>query len=198
MVVGMDLGKGDSQILVCEGCVEGKQTRASFSNDGGTRATQVLELVHPNVCKPMKTLSFGGTKYFVTFIDDFSKKMWVYILKSKDQLLNKLEEWKAMVKIQTSHKVKILRLDNGGEYILKAFDAFLSKHSIVRQTSAPYTPQQNGVAERANRTIVKMARCMLYAQGLRREVWAKAASNAVYTCNQCPNKALIDITPEEA
>ena len=72
MVVGMDLGKGASQILPCEGCVEGKQARASFPSDGGTRATQVLELVHSDVCGPMKTLSFGGAKYFVTFIDDFS------------------------------------------------------------------------------------------------------------------------------
>ena len=75
MVVGMDLGKGASQILACEGCVEGKQARASFPSDGGTRATQVLELVHSDVCGPMKILSFGGARYFVTFIDDFSRKM---------------------------------------------------------------------------------------------------------------------------
>ena len=198
MVVGMDLGKGASQMLACEGCVEGKQARASFPSDGGTRATQVLELVHSDVCGPMKTLSFGGARYFVTFIDDFSRKMWVYILKSKDQVLNKFEEWKAMVETQTGHKVKVLRSDNGGEYTSKAFDAFLSKHGIVRQTSAPYTPQQNGVAERANRTIVEMARCMLYAQGLGREFWAEAVSNAVYTRNRCPNKALVNVTPEEA
>ena len=77
MVVGMDLGKCASQILACEGCVEGKQVRASFPSDGGTRATQVLKLVHFDVCRPMKTLSFGGARYFVTFIDDFSKKMWM-------------------------------------------------------------------------------------------------------------------------
>ena len=75
MVVGMDLGKGASQILACEECVEGKQARASFPSDGGTRATQVLELVHSYVCGTMKTLSFGGARYFVTFIDDFSRKM---------------------------------------------------------------------------------------------------------------------------
>ena len=75
MVVDMDLGKGASQMLACEGCVEGKQARASFPSDGGTRATQVLELVHSDVCGPMKTLSFGGARYFVTFIDDFSRKM---------------------------------------------------------------------------------------------------------------------------
>ena len=68
----------------------------------------MLELVHSNVCRSMKILSFGGARYFVTFIDDFSKKMLVYILKSKHQVLNKFEEWKAMVETQTGHKVKIL------------------------------------------------------------------------------------------
>ena len=91
-----------------------------------------------------------------------------------------------------------LRSNNGSEYTSKAFDAFLSKHGIVRQTSAPYTPQQNGVVECANRTIVEMARCMLYTQGLRCEIWAEAVSNAVYTRNRCPNKALVNVTPKEA
>ena len=103
-----------------------------------------------------------------------------------------------MVETQTSHKVKVLQSDNGGEYTSKAFDALFSKHGIVRQTSALYTLQQNGVAEYANRIIVEMARCMLYAQGLGREFWAEAVSNAVYTYNRCPNKALVDVTPEEA
>ena len=122
----------------------------------------------------------------------------MYILKSKDQVLNKFEEWNAMVDTQTSYKAKTLRSENGGEYTLKAFDAFLSKHGIVRQISAPYTLQQNGVAECANRSIVEMARCMLYAHCLRCEFWVEAESNAMYTCNQCPNKAPVDITPEEA
>ena len=103
-------------------CVEDKQARASFPSDGGTRATQVLELVHSNVYRPIKTLSFGGARYFVTFIDDLLEKIWLYILKSKDQVLNKFEEWKAIVKTQIGHKVKVLRSDNGGEYISKTFD----------------------------------------------------------------------------
>ena len=92
MVVDVNLGKGASQIFPCEGSVEGKQARASFPSDGGMRATQVLELVHSDVCGPMKILSFGGARYFVTFIDDFSRKMWMYILKSKHQVLNKFEK----------------------------------------------------------------------------------------------------------
>ena len=88
------------------------------------------------------------------------------------------------------HVVKVLRTDNGGEYISKAFDDFLSKNGIARQNSSPYTPQQNGVAERANRTVVEMARSMIHAQCLGHEFWAEAVCNAVYVRNRCPTKAV--------
>ena len=99
---------------------------------------------------------------------------------------------------QSEHVVKVLRTDNGGEYISKAFDDFLSKNGIARQNSSPYTPQQNGVAERANRTIVEMARSMIHAQRLGHEFWAEAVCNAVYVRNRCPTKAVEGKTPEEA
>ena len=99
---------------------------------------------------------------------------------------------------QSEHVVKVFRTDNGGEYISKAFDDFLNKHGIARQTSSPYTPQQNGVAERANRTIVEMARSVIYAQRLGHEFWAEAVCNAVYVRNRCPTKVVERVTPEEA
>ena len=138
------------------------------------RATKILELVHSDVCGPMKTPSIGGARYFLTFIDDFSRKIWVYVLKSKKEVLARFEEWKTLVERQSGHAVKALRSDNGGEYISKAFDDYLSKHGVARQTSSPYTPQQNGVAERANRTIVEMARSMIHANGVGHEFRAEA------------------------
>jgi hypothetical protein len=102
------------------------------------------------------------------------------------------------VERQSEHKIKVFRCDNGGEFISKAFDAALRKDGIARQTSAPYTPQQNGVAERANRTLVEMARAMIHAQGLGYEFWAEAVCNAAYIRNRCPTRALQDMTPEEA
>jgi transposase InsO family protein len=146
----------------------------------------------------MRTTSFGGAKYFLTFIDDFSRKVWVYSLRLKSEVLERFKEWKALVENQSGHKVKVLRSDNGGEYTSKAFDEFLRTHGIARNTSAPYTPQQNGVAERANRTLVEMGRSMLYAQGLQRELWAEAVQTAAYTRNRCPTRAVKGMTPEEA
>jgi len=200
MVSGIDLGKLPCKVepFACEGCVEGKLARQPFPTDGANRATKVLELVHSDVCGPMRTTSFGGAKYFLTFIDDFSRKVWVYVLKLKSEVLGRFKEWKALVENQSGHKVKVLRSDNGGEYTSKAFDDFLRMHGIARNTSAPYTPQQNGVAERANRTIVEMGRSMLYAQGLEREFWAEAVQTAVYTRNRCPSRAVEGMTPEEA
>jgi hypothetical protein len=147
--------------------IEGKQHRKPFPSDGGMRATKPLEIVHSDVCGPMRTTSLGGARYFVTYIVDFSRKVWVYLLKSKGECLEKFKEFKAFVETQSEHKIKVFRSDNGGEYISKGFKGFLKAHGIEKQTSTPYRPQQNGVAERANHTLVEMARSMLHAQNLK-------------------------------
>ncbi len=121
------------------------------------RATKPLEITHSNVCGPMRTTSLGGARYFVTYIDDLSRKVWVYLLKSKGECLEKFKEFKALVETQSEHKMKVFQSDNGGEYISKGFERFLRAHGIEKQTSTPYRPQQNEVAERANRTLVEHA-----------------------------------------
>ena len=99
---------------------------------------------------------------------------------------------------QSEHKIKVFRSDNGGEYTSKRFDEFLCIHGMARHTSTPYTPQHNGVAERANRTIVEMARSMIHLQGLGREFWAEAVCNAAYTRNRCPTRVVYGMTSKEA
>jgi transposase InsO family protein len=197
MVGGMQVEKGSCD-LNCEACIEGKQARQPFPSDGATRATKVLEIVHSDVCGPMKTPSMGGARYFLTFIDDFSRKVWVFMLKCKSDVFERFKVWKALVENESGQKVKVLRSDNGGEYMSKAFEAFMRQHGIQHQTSTPYTPQQNGVAERANRTLVEMARAMLHAQDLKYDLWAEAVSNAAYTRNRCPTSAVASMTPQEA
>jgi transposase InsO family protein len=165
MVDGMNL-KEVPLHQICEGCVKGKHQRTSFPKDGATRASQLLEIVHTDVCGPMKTTLHGGARYFLTFIDDFSRKTHVYLLKAKGEAFEKFKQYKALAENEIGHKIKVLRSDNGGEFVSKKFDAFLAECGIQRQTSAPYSPQQNGVAERANRTIMECARSMILAQGL--------------------------------
>jgi hypothetical protein len=115
MVDGMNL-KEVSLHHICEGCVKGKYQKTSFPKDGATRASQLLEIVHTDVCGPMKITSHGGVRYFLTFIDNFSKKTHVYFLKAKREAFEKFKQYKALVENEIGHKIKLLRSDNGGEF----------------------------------------------------------------------------------
>ena len=159
LVNGMKLNDSED-MKFCEGCVKGKQNRNSFPKGQTTRATELLEIVHSDVCGPMQTASLGGNRYFVTFIDDKSRYTAIYFMKSKDQVLEKFKEYEAMATTVTGNKIKTmtasdstgkkiknLRSDNGGEYSSKEFDDFLTSKGIKKQRSIPRTPEQNGVAE---------------------------------------------------
>ncbi|MCO5608578.1 hypothetical protein L7F22_062790 [Adiantum nelumboides] len=152
---------------VCEGCVLGKMHRFAFSQDGSVRVTRKLQLVHSDVCGPMRTSSVGNSLYFVTFIDDFSRFCWVYPLKAKSHVFAIFQHYVSMVENETGCKVQILRTDRGGEYMSGAFKDFLGKKGIKHQCTMPYTPQQNGVAERKNRkpsvSYLRVFGCLAYA-----------------------------------
>ncbi|MCO5578437.1 hypothetical protein L7F22_032279 [Adiantum nelumboides] len=141
---------------VCEGCVLGKMHRFAFSQDGSVRATRKLQLVHSDVCGPMRTPSVGNSLYFVTFIDDFSRFFWVYPLKAKSNVYAIFQHYVSMVENETDCKVQTLCTDRGGEYMSGAFKDFLEKKGIKHQCTMLYTPQQNGVAERKNRPLLHM------------------------------------------
>lgn len=197
MVKDLDL-HDDNDMELCKGCILGKQNRRPFPTNGTKRAKDILELIHTDVCGPMKQTSLGGSRYFLTFIDDKTRNTFVYFLKSKNEVFTKFQEFKALVEKQTGKNIKILRSDNGGEYVSHAFDMYLKSNGIQHQTTIAYTPEQNGVAERANRTIVERARSMLHSQELGYELWAEAVAAAVYLKNRSPTKAVPNMTPEEA
>ncbi|KAJ4817458.1 polyprotein [Rhynchospora pubera] len=186
------------EIGLCEGCAYGKQSRLPFPKDHAMRASQVLEIVHTDLCGPMETESFGGSKYFLLFIDDFSRMTWVFFLKNKSETLEHFKKFKAMTEKQTGKQLKVLRSDRGGEYQSKEFNQFCEKEGIHHQLTTPYTPQQNGVAERKNRTVVEMARSMLKSKGLPNQLWAEAVATTVYILNLSPTKAVLNQTPFEA
>lgn len=160
MVTHLVLGK-HAELQFCEGCVYGKQHHDAFPTKGGTCATTLLELIHSDVNGPVRTTSHGGAKYFVTFINNFSRKTLVYFMNQKSKVLDKFKILKALVEKQTHLEIQKLRNDNGGEYTSKAFQHFCEQHGIKRQFSTLYTPQQNGVAERKNQTLLESVRCML-------------------------------------
>lgn len=181
----------------CIACIEGKQTRLPFPKKSFNRATDILGLVHTDLCGPMPCSSMSGSKYFLTFIDDHSRKTFVYFLKQKGDVFEKFKEWKALVENQTNKKLKVIRSDNGGEYVNSKFQNFLRQNGIRHETTVPHTPQQNGVAERANRSIMEKTRCMLREAGLGNKYWAEAVNTAVYLKNRSPTIAVKGSTPEE-
>lgn len=181
----------------CVACVKGKQTRNTFKNIG-SRAQNILDLVHSDVCGPMTRPSIGSALYYVIFVDDFSRKVFLFTMKTKDEVTDKFIEFKNRVERESGRKIGILRSDNGGEYVNKRLKDILIKCGIKHQTTAPYTSEQNGVAERYNRSIVEKARCMLFDANLGKGFWAEAASTAAYIINRLPCNNNARVTPEEA
>ena len=143
-----------------ESCLHGKLTNSPFSGTG-ERATELLELIHSDVCGPMSTHAIGGYSYFITFTDDFSRYGYVYLMKYKSEAFEKFREYKNEVENQTGKSIKTLRSDRGGEYLSTEFTQFLKDHGILSQWTPPYTPQLNGVSERRNRTLLDMVRSMM-------------------------------------
>jgi len=132
------------------------------------------------VCGPIKPMSTGQNRYFLTFIGDFSRKTWIYFLKRKLEVLNCFKDFKAIVEKQNGYKIIIMRSDQGGEYTSNDFEAFCTQQGIKHQTTPAYTPQLNGVAERKNRMILDMARSLLKAKKLPKQYWVEAVSCGIY------------------
>eukprot|EP00253_Pinus_taeda_P032374 PITA_32374 len=125
-------------------------------------------------------------------------RTWIYFLKTKSEVFKRFQEFRTLVETQTGRKIKSLRSDNGGEYTLGEFVDYCAKAGIRREFTVPYNPQQNGVAERKNRSIIGAAKAMLHDQGLPLFLWAEACNTAVYLQNRSPHRALGHMTPEEA
>ena len=190
--------QGIDKLEFCEHCVFGKQKRVSFST-ATHRTKGILDYIHSDLWGLSKVPSYGGRRYMMTIIDDFSRKVWVYFLRHKNETFATFKKWKTLVETQTGKKVKKLRTDNGLEFCEGDFNEFCANHGIARHKTIPGKPQQNGVAERLNRTILERARCMLSNAGLwhQRELWVEAASTACYLINRSPHSSLNFKIPEE-
>ncbi|KAE8683538.1 hypothetical protein F3Y22_tig00111200pilonHSYRG00002 [Hibiscus syriacus] len=184
-------------VRLCKDCIFGKQKKVSFAKIGKTPKAEKLELVHTDVWGPSPVPSLAGSLYYVTFIDDSTRKVWVYFLKKKSKVFDTFKKWNAMVENETGLKVKRLRSDNGGEYRNRRFRDFCANNGIKMETAVLMTPQQNGVAERMNRTLNERARSMRIHAGLPKFLWAEAINTAAYLINRRPSVPLDDRIPEE-
>ena len=183
LVDGMKITKKDD--AHCSSCILGKQT-VNRSRVPDLRAEKPIDFVHSDLAGPIEPVAKDGYKYSITFTDDYSNTIFVYFLKEKSDAVHALNQF--IADSAPYGKMTRIRTDNGGEYVSNEFKQVLIEKAIKHEPSAPYCPHQNGTAERANRTIYEMARCMLIDSNVPRYLWSYAVMAAVYTRNRCLNK----------
>ena len=147
--------------LACKSCQLGKHTRVSFPKRLNNRAKSPFELVHTDVWGPYRIASTLRFQYFVTFIDDYSRCTWLFLMKNRVELYSIFHKFYAEILTQFNISICVLRRDNVREYFSAPFISFMSQHGILHQSSCAHTPQQNGVVECKNRHLIETARTLL-------------------------------------
>jgi len=192
-VIGVDLS-GSRGLPDCTVCVQGKMSQRPFPKHSN-RNSRMLEIIHTDLCGPMRVESNGKKKYVLTLIDDYSRWCEVRFLHSKSDVLEEFKKYKTMVETQKGKKIKMIQSDNGTEYVNKKFDRYLESCGIQRRLTVPHTPQQNGVAERKNRSLIETARCLMIQSKVSPSFWAEAVNTANHIRNRCPSKGTNGETP---
>ncbi len=183
--------------LNCHHCAVSKAHRSPVPKERTSeRAKGMLDRVHSDVCGPMEISSLGGSRYFVTFIDEHSNWATVYLMKHKSEVTDRFLEFEKYAERQTGRKIRILRSDRGGEYLSNTLSKYMKHQGIAHELTTAYTPHQNGVSERFNRTILNLVRSMLSHRQAPMYLWAEALSTAVHIRNRVTSNALPpNITP---
>lgn len=175
----------------CKTCVEAKQCRNPFLTLPEERkARRILEVISSDVCGPITPPTHNGKRYFVTFINHFSHFSVCYLLKKKSEVLEKFKEYVSLVESKFNRKIERIRTDNGKEYSSTEFQVFCKSKGIKIQYTCPRNPEQNGIAERYNRTVMEKGRCLIFDSTLGKEFWEEAVSTAVYLINRTETRTL--------
>ncbi|KAK1605477.1 hypothetical protein QYE76_029150 [Lolium multiflorum] len=182
---------------VCRACVEGKMHDSPHPSKTIISSKRILELLHVDLFGPVSHASLGAKKHCLVIVDDYSRYTWVYFLKTKDETQQIFIDFATEVQRQHNLLIMAIRSDNGSEFKNYTLNDFLSDEGIRHQYSAAYTPQQNGVAERKNRTLMDMARSMMAEYKSRYNFWAEAISTACHSSNRLYLRKGLNKTPYE-
>lgn len=182
---------------VCSACVVGKQTRKSFSPKAKYQTSHALELVHGDFCGLISLPTPANNRYVFALIDDYSRYMWTMLLKKKSEAFDPFKKFKEYVENQTKLKLKIFRTDRGGEFTSSEFIYFCEENGVTKHLTTLYTPQQNGVVERGNRTLMEMTRSLMKGMKIPNQLWGDAVHHSTYLINRIAIKALENKTPYE-
>ena len=189
-------GSCHKESLVCDACELAKHTRVSYPSLG-RRSSKPFEIIHSDVWGPCEVNSILGHRWFVTFIDGFSRYTWLYLLKHKSDVFSVFKDLIAIIKNKFGKTIKILRSDNGTEYVNQEFGHFLASNGIEHQTTCVNTPEQNGVAERKNRHLLEVARSLMFTMNVPKFFWGEAVKTAAYLINRMPLRVLDNKSPAE-
>jgi len=197
LVTGLVLNSDNKPDPICEPCIAGKMSANSFPPSANHNRSP-LALVHSDLHGPLPVATHQGYKYWITFIDDSTRFRSIHLLKSKSQAFEAFKDYKAWAENQLSTKILELQDDKGGEYMSKEFLQFTTQHGIQRRHSTQNRPQQNGLAERANRTMGDRITAMLAESGLPFSFWDHCLASMVHVWNRLPTASLPNTTPFEA
>ena len=178
----------------CDVCELAKSHRVSYSPSGNKTSIPLMK-IHSDVWGPARIATHNGYRFFVTFIDEFSRMIWISLLKHKNEVIHAFKELYKLIKSQYNCEVKILQSDNGGEYVNRDMEVFCRENSIRHQTSCSNTPQQNGLAERRNKQILEIVRASLFDMKIPRQYWGEAVRNAAYLMNRTTSRVIEFKTP---
>ena len=192
LITGMAIDSKTAPDPICEPCLAGKMHANPFPSTSW-RTSRPLELVHSDD-HDVGHVSMSRYRYWITFIDDYSRFRFVIPLKAKSQAFEAFKTFKAFAENQSERKIKILRDDKGGEYMSNAFIDFTTQCGILRQHTVRNRPQQNGVAERPNRLPSERITAMLDESGLAKGFWGDCLASVVHVWNRCPTEAVKDAT----
>jgi transposase InsO family protein len=186
-----------SVIEHCHHCLAGKMHQLPFPISNKT-VTSPFELIHADLWGPAPVTASNCFRFYLVFVDKFTKFTWVYLLKHKSDTFQVFTQFRAMIETQFSLPIKILRTDCGGEFLSTPFNQFCSSKGIIHQLSCPHTPQQNGVAERKHRHLVQCALALLSQSKLPLSYWSYAISTAAHIINKLPTPNLGNQSPWDA
>ncbi|WVZ88673.1 LOW QUALITY PROTEIN: hypothetical protein U9M48_035165 [Paspalum notatum var. saurae] len=176
---------------VCDNCLAGKQWRLAFpATEAKYRVAHKLELVHGDLCNPVTPMTPSGNKLFFLLVDDLSRYMWLILLSTKDQAFTVFTAFQARAEAEAGRKLGTLRTDRGGEFTARTFIEHCAQEGIQRHFTAPHTPQQNGVVERRNQTVMGTARSMMKAMSMPGWFWGEAVTTAVFILNRSPTQSV--------
>ena len=184
----------NSKSFQCEICQLAKHTRSSYSNHE-YKSSHPFSMIHSDIWGPTRIKNITGSKWFVSFVDDHTRTTWVFLMKDKSEVSSIFKRFSHMIQTQFATKIQVLRTDNAKDYFNSILGEYLSNHGIVHQSSCPYTPQQNGIAERKNRHLLEITRAIMFTSHVPKYFWGDAILTAAYLINRMPSRVLNFQTP---